>query len=99
MAAFKRQSHKLHAKNIFLFYRVGYAGDNFVRYTGDTISMAQTQCEWFLVFCDLLGFLCWVLFLGWLFLRNRLKGLKLTLLFCKRKVFLRLRFSFKLLQN
>lgn len=28
-----------------LFCRVSYAGDNFVRYTGDTISMAQTQRE------------------------------------------------------
>lgn len=25
--------------------RVGYAGDNFARYTGDTITMAQTQRE------------------------------------------------------
>lgn len=25
--------------------RVGYAGDNFARYSGDTITMAQTQCE------------------------------------------------------
>lgn len=30
-------------------YRVSYAGDNFVRYTGDTISMAQTQCKCFSV--------------------------------------------------
>lgn len=29
----------------FFIYRVSYAGDNFVRYTGDTISMAQTQCK------------------------------------------------------
>lgn len=27
------------------FDRVVYAGDNFVRYSGATISMAQTQCE------------------------------------------------------
>lgn len=30
---------------IILSDRVGYAGDNFVRYTGDTITMAQTQRE------------------------------------------------------
>lgn len=34
------------AENCVLFCRVGYAGDNFVRYTGDTISMAQTQRKW-----------------------------------------------------
>lgn len=28
-----------------LFDRVGYAGDNFARYSGDTITMAQTQCK------------------------------------------------------
>lgn len=47
MVVFKRKSHYLTTKNdIVSFCRVGYAGDNFVRYTGDTISMAQTQCKW-----------------------------------------------------
>lgn len=47
MIVFKRKSHYLTTKNdIVSFCRVGYAGDNFVRYTGDTISMAQTQCKW-----------------------------------------------------
>lgn len=51
MILFKRKSHYLNAKNhIVLFCRVGYAGDNFVRYTGDTISMAQTQRKWVLGF-------------------------------------------------
>lgn len=51
MIVFKRRSRYLNAKNhIVLFCRVGYAGDNFVRYTGDTISMAQTQCKWVLLF-------------------------------------------------
>lgn len=51
MILFKRKSHYLNAKNhTVLFCRVGYAGDNFVRYTGDTISMAQTQRKWVLGF-------------------------------------------------
>lgn len=37
-------------------YRVSYAGDNFVRYTGATISMAQTQCKYYVchpyAFCN-----------------------------------------------
>jgi len=46
----KRKSRYSNAKSrLVLFCRVGYAGDNFVRYTGDTISMAQTQCKWVLV--------------------------------------------------
>lgn len=58
----KRKSRYLHAKNnIILSCRVGYAGDNFVRYTGDTISMAQTQCKC-LFFCGFMGFVFFVLF-------------------------------------
>ena len=42
---------KLISETVFVLFflnRVSYAGDNFVRYTGDTISMAQTQCKCFL---------------------------------------------------
>lgn len=42
---------------------MGYAGDNFVRYSGDTISMAQTQRElsWFVnsLIHKLLSTWCW----------------------------------------
>lgn len=42
-----KYNHKLNTYRITIFvYRVSYAGDNFVRYTGATISMAQTQCKY-----------------------------------------------------
>lgn len=46
LCLYLRGNHITNAKNCVLFCRVGYAGDNFVRYTGDTISMAQTQRKW-----------------------------------------------------